>query len=486
MFVLTQMNNLSKYIDWAIVITISLAVFFVRFFYEDQYQYFFFTDDFFYYLKIAENYSVHGFPTFNGLVETNGFHPLWQYILIIASFSPINLLFFVTILQLFSSITSFYFLNMIFREYEIHSNIPSLIITLQVILLLRGGMEVIIAIPLLLFFILLVKQKKILFSIIIGSFLILSRLDSIFIVLLVYLSYLSNINKKLVLYLFFGSLPVLIYLLFNKLNFNHILPVSGAAKQLKSNLLPVTYGIRSLFAIFPAKLLVGGIPILLLLFNIFHLVFYKNRTKIDLILNLFPILFLLHQSIFSGWHLWLWYCYIFIPSTIYFFARVFPKIISVKGKITIITLRVFILSATLFMVLKKNPTTNPGYKQKLNIVNFMEDKDGIVAMGDRAGLIGYLINNPIIHLEGLVMNHKFLDYIKSGNLYNVFKDYNVDYYITITAEEINDRWVFSEPHKHHSSVFNMKLLTNTKPTYESGKNFLDYKIFDVNDIEPLD
>jgi len=44
-----------------------------------------FHDDSFYYFKIAENYlSGNGF-SFNGLSQTTGFHPLWMYLLVLAS-----------------------------------------------------------------------------------------------------------------------------------------------------------------------------------------------------------------------------------------------------------------------------------------------------------------------------------------------------------------------------------------------------------------
>ena len=40
-----------------------------------------FYDDSFYYLKIASNWSINNRMTFSGIGETNGFHPLWAYIL---------------------------------------------------------------------------------------------------------------------------------------------------------------------------------------------------------------------------------------------------------------------------------------------------------------------------------------------------------------------------------------------------------------------
>lgn len=42
-----------------------------------------YSDDFFYYLKIAENIVNGNGSTFNGIVDTNGYHPLWLIVLTI-------------------------------------------------------------------------------------------------------------------------------------------------------------------------------------------------------------------------------------------------------------------------------------------------------------------------------------------------------------------------------------------------------------------
>jgi hypothetical protein len=42
-------------------------------------------DDAFYYFGIARRWSRQGFPTFDGLTATNGYHPLWQWLLVAVS-----------------------------------------------------------------------------------------------------------------------------------------------------------------------------------------------------------------------------------------------------------------------------------------------------------------------------------------------------------------------------------------------------------------
>ena len=42
-------------------------------------------DDAFYYFGIARRWTRQGFPTFDGITATNGYHPLWQWLLVAAS-----------------------------------------------------------------------------------------------------------------------------------------------------------------------------------------------------------------------------------------------------------------------------------------------------------------------------------------------------------------------------------------------------------------
>jgi hypothetical protein len=43
----------------------------------------FFAADAYYYLAIAKNTPLRSFATFDGVAPTNGFHPLWQYLLVL-------------------------------------------------------------------------------------------------------------------------------------------------------------------------------------------------------------------------------------------------------------------------------------------------------------------------------------------------------------------------------------------------------------------
>jgi hypothetical protein len=70
------------------------------------------------------------------------------------------------------------------------------------------------------------------------------------------------------------------------------------------------------------------------------------------------------------------------------------------------------------------------YAAAVSIKQFSLTHPGIYAMGDRSGRVGYLLDEPMIQLEGLVMDRTFLGYIQRQTpLRTVLDAYNVRYYI---------------------------------------------------------
>ena len=69
-------------------IAITIICFCWRIFISEEYRGngVFFQDDFYYYIVVANNFWNYGFLTFDGLVETSGFQPLWQYCVVVLSY----------------------------------------------------------------------------------------------------------------------------------------------------------------------------------------------------------------------------------------------------------------------------------------------------------------------------------------------------------------------------------------------------------------
>src|SRR5690606_29689053 len=85
---------------------------------------------------------------------------------------------------------------------------------------------------------------------------------------------------------------------------------------------------------------------------------------------------------------------------------------------------------------KSNISRTLFYENAIQVLDYEKQHPGIYAMGDRAGLISYLIDSPLVHLEGLVMDKNYLNDFKSAsNLKEILKKYNVDYYIANMAKK---------------------------------------------------
>jgi hypothetical protein len=70
---------------------------------------------------------------------------------------------------------------------------------------------------------------------------------------------------------------------------------------------------------------------------------------------------------------------------------------------------------------------------------FASDPRAVIAMGDRAGAVGQALPNRLIQLEGLVMDHAYLEAFRSArSLSDVFDHYHVDYYIATGARRESD------------------------------------------------
>jgi hypothetical protein len=67
-------------------------------------------------------------------------------------------------------------------------------------------------------------------------------------------------------------------------------------------------------------------------------------------------------------------------------------------------------------------------------------------MGDRAGTPGYLLHEPLIQLEALVMDKGFLANIRSQRpLAEVLHEYGVRYYIATNPVQSHGCWLTTEP-----------------------------------------
>ncbi len=447
------------------------------------------SDDFFYYAQIAHNLLNGKGLSFDGITQTNGFHPLWMLILIAisylttAKFYSFSLLVF--LVSVLFSFFSFYTCYKLLKHKFFNSNFALEIAFLYFIYVYKFstmGMEVTLLFPIvplsLLFFIKTYDEYDGLnrFNItLIGLFSLLavfSRLDIILYyipTIIVLFIYMLRKERKI----FFSSLilfalifsPFLLYLIINKINFGYFVPLSGVAKGMMHDFVFSKSMVNSWFkyTIDIAKLpaLTVVISILLMPFFIIKQKNIFSTLSLTLIL-LFPICFYTITGYRSDWPIWPWYLYPILfsfPISLFITEKTFPQQFISKN---IIRLKVLVFLCLLFISTQNIGTSanaalyahankflpyNSILEAAIKIKEFTDKNPGTYAMGDRAGAVGYLIDYPLIQLEGLVCDSKMIEFIRSKTpLEEIFQHYRINYYIA-TNPYFDDStgWSVKEP-----------------------------------------
>jgi hypothetical protein len=237
------------------------------------------------------------------------------------------------------------------------------------------------------------------------------------------------------------------------------MPISGSAKQLRLHHIPSLKTLESFAGFVTAKTspLLGPAIVLTLLALILlfthSLRLKKNRAVLFSALA-FPFLHLLAVSTLSDWPIWQWYLYPWIISAIVASAIILERDSRRLRVVTWAETKGCVACCAAYLVLYccavtefSRPQNNLPYVAALEITAFAQQHEGIYAMGDRAGAVGYLASRPVLQLEGLMMDVQYLDNIRHRrNLVEVLRKYRVRYYISTRATMGDDGcWVVKEP-----------------------------------------
>lgn len=447
--------NTNKIVFWVFTV-LSFVLLFSRFAHPGDGYLAFFADDFFYYHGVAQQSLEHGFSTFNGIVETNGYHPLYQLVLFLfMAVTGEGLIFFVvaTALIFLLSIANYLSIYQIFLENfkrsELLSSLIAFVMASVFLILIKEGMEIGLCLTFatLLVYHLTKKDTDYDKIWIFGLLMTLSRLDSIIFFGLIVLFNLKpmlskNSWKGMLLY----SAVFLSYIASNIYFFDTLLPVSGMAKQLKTSWEPSLYPFTSLFHFYPNKLFIVYIPFAALVINIFFSIKGNNQCrKLTLVTALYPLLLITFYMFKSTWFLWPWYAYMFYPALLLCFINVLAleKRYVRNG---LIALASFLLIWNLIYPFHKKPQDFVIYTNAKQFEEVENIKGKRVAIGDRAGLFTYITGATTIQLEGLVMDRDYLENLKSMDLFEILEYYDAEYYIgTEPTSDNNGDFVFKEP-----------------------------------------
>jgi hypothetical protein len=424
----------------------------------------YYADDFFYYVQIARNLADHGRSTFDGITLTNGYHPLW--LLVVAAFylcgGNQGVFIGVAALTVAATVSTYLITQKLLTRHSIDPLIAAFWAAWAALFALsmdRTGMEVILAVPLLLAFLLFVDGEDYLGSPrttvwagFLAALVILSRLDTVLLLVLYCIGLLLTEHRSLLLrrvpWICLGLAPVFVYAATNLWFFGSLGPVSSSAKHLQPGYTFSAKTLQSLF--YPLGLVAMAflIPALLLIAAGFVYGLVRRRQPVLFwVMLIFTPVYLVVLSVSSDWGLWIWYRYPFIVSAIAGLLLLRNVFAGWSWARYALPPAAFVLCALFCVGLRKTPENTQIVDLAVQLKGFAAGHPGIYGMGDAAGTPAVVIGQPIVQLEGLVMDKKFLNNIREQrNLLDVLKEYGVHYYVSTNAVPLgNGCFDLSEP-----------------------------------------
>jgi hypothetical protein len=457
-------------------------------------------DDAYYYLKIAGNVANGNGSTFNGIVPTNGYHPLWLLLLTALCFTTHNLtaqVCVVCFLGFAGCLLTFLLSQRLCLRLGLSAH-AALAVALMVLAfscqLFTEGMEVTLTIPLMIGLLIYFKSLESALNasqaVILGllaSLCILSRLDTAIWLAMVALfgfcdkSIRSRFNAVSILCTWIGLLPVLGYLVFNRVVFQTWTPISGQAKQLK----PIGFSFHD-FAFFSgtgkkAYVLALGVLVLAMLVWV-----VRNWSRVSPLTRsvllptaLFPFTYYGILASTSDWSLWPWYFYPCPVSLLAICAWFLEATTPRKNILRILTGAVSALALFRCLAFQWHPETDIA-NAALHIQTFVAAHPGRYAMGDRAGAVACAITAPVVQTEGLVMDSRFLENIRQRRkLKDVLLQYGVRYYISSTGNNPKAGYYAQEPFVAGPNSPKMNSYFPGKPSLVFQEDGYYTRIFDL-------
>jgi hypothetical protein len=441
-------------------------------------------DDFYYYLKVAQNTAAGLGSTFNGIVRTNGYHPLYFAVLVVIcklSTSLAGIFRGMWLIWVGATTATFLLARKLLERPgsgPFLNNALALFFVIPCVHIFCQGMEVTLTLPLGLGLLLAFRSRPADWSFsrsvgigLLATLTVLSRLDSVFLVLLLLAFTLLDRKQRegigpsqLGGFALGGGPLLLAYFVFNRIYFHTLMPISGTAKQLKSSPWPTLTAIKS-----------GGLNTdFLAVFAVFVVVaFWLGRKRLGpadraVIFSaaLFPYVQVGVLSVLSDWPLWGWYWY----TLRFAILAGLMLLLAVPGDGWVARRPVWLKAVAYGLVLllflrvhfKKEPQMDEIYDVAVRLHDFELSHPGVYAMGGGAGMAGYVMTNPLVQTEGLMMDPGFLLHIRhQDDLIATLRSYGVRYYV---VSESSDPSTFEKQREGNCFL--------AEEPYETGKSAL--------------
>jgi hypothetical protein len=420
-------------------------------------------DDFYYYAIIADKLLTLGRLTYDGTTFTNGFHPLWFSVItalraVSGRFGPV----FYVALTLVACV-SMCLTSELSRRFAgalgaspRQSAVLAAIYAFSTARLLTDGMECVVAVPLLLWLLIElarerpVTPRRAAMLGFISSLAILGRLDIALVVPLFTAGYLlvrpplPAFARALVAFCA-GGVLVPLYSLANAVSLGSPFPVSALAKRLITK-----QGFSLSYARGVALHTVYGwtVAIVLPLGLVALWLLVRNDARERPAARFAGGLAIVYLFLFfginalSGWIYFGWYAFPFVPATIaamvFICERWTPR---VSGRLQLIAATVLVvLSPTLAAryYIEHGPRWSAAdsgpVAMSYQLADQMRGRHGLFAMGAIAGVATYVLDKPVLQIEGLVADRRLVDHLqREDSLGDVLREYQVDYLVVSLA-----------------------------------------------------
>lgn len=426
------------------------------------------TDDYYYYERIARHIVTGAGSTYDGVVSTNGYHPLWLWCVVgsvllekcsgwpaqLWSLSACALSAGATVLVLARRDRGATLLDAAFAVvvaaycvfFAVMAMETSLIVLLAALLFRRIHS---------------LDERVDAVCGILCAACFLCRIDSLVYLALpaAYFGFRSS-KRDLLAFSAIVLTTILLYGAVNEALFGIPVPISGAAKSVVrfSGIHTATW----------STLLVRGVTNQLLLgasalLTTCVLTAGSSRQRRIALLSATGVVgYFLLNSLRSDWGIEEWYLY---PVALHVILLAFGSTYYTDSPIRHSSLQIATLAlavAAFFLVPFRDALYARRQAPLVEAARLIKDRfagDGsaVFAMGDRAGAVGEVLPNRLVQLEGLVMDRKFLQDMRSASsILSVLKDYGVDYYIATAPRPMgHDCYATSEPSQSHG--YSMKL-----------------------------
>ncbi|PXW99118.1 hypothetical protein [Mycolicibacterium moriokaense] len=429
-----------------------------------------FFDDFFYYIKPGQNWVEGRGATFFPGEPTNGYHPLWfVWLTCLYVFAHGETFFALVDISVALLLIGFFvlferFLRRVTGQAlagTVGASVAAIAIAPKAFMGLEMALTVFAAALLLDY----ITRKPLAEQFVgdalriglLGSLLVLSRIDAALLAPGLLLAVVNRWDWPRIAAAVVGAAPLGIYFGLNWVWYGHLGTTSMAAKSLALYLPPNLHFIAVEIPV-PGAAEIGIVVAAAVVYVLSRRCENVDARRIGLALTAAPILQFCLQALMSGWKLFPWYLYYD-----FMVLGLAAALVVMQFERMNVTKRIGVPIAVVvavFMALWLVSGVRPDHYQRdiaemsKQLQSFSTDHPGIYAMGDAAGTPAWVMQEPIVHLEGLMMSHDFVERIAQQQpLEQVFHDYHVNYYVTARPESVDAQGClhFLEPSPAQSS-----------------------------------